>query len=292
MSVLKDIEKIFKRVSKLALGGKNNELEYKRMIDNFIENNQYDYFLLCLEKYYKIDAFEYKTVSHVKQLWPDILEKTKSPLINRLTNLYKQKQVYQIAFDIRSESNDFVSLNLGETLSSTYSTTGVNPHINFTKSENEISINILNPNVYNIDINKTDWNIYSNPTQIKLIESFTTPNDFLGTASYTTNIPFENGVYMIKVDSRDSYYSFRYRLEVIKDDFLGTIKEVDSIDNSTNYFVRNKKLSEILSMKKTFLEVKKRDMSEPITIIAEDPNKSEEMNLYNRYVLAIEYLLS
>lgn len=288
--IRKDVDKIYNKIAKLALGGRDREPDYKKLIDNSLENGEYDHFLLALEKYYKIEAFEYKTVSEIKQLWPSILEKTKSPLINRLTSLYKKKNVYQIGYEIRSESVDFINISLSETLSSTYSTVSdINPLISFSKNENHISINILSTSVYNININKTSWDEQI-PTDINLFESIS--NEISATASYVTNIPLEKGTYMIKVDTNDSYYSYRYRLNIVNTDLLGTIKEVDSIDLSTNYLFRNKKMSEILGQKKTYLEVQRIDESEPITIIFDNQKLSEEMNLYKRYEMAIDYLLN
>lgn len=119
-------------------------------------------------------------------------------------------------------------------------------------------------------------------------------NDYFTQSSYPTQIPMTHGAtYLIEVEKKDDYGKFYYRLDIVREDVLGTITEV-SIDNylESNYYYKNKQLAEILGYKKTFLEVKKNGSTDVITIAHIDTKSSEEMNLYQRYAMAIDYLLS
>jgi len=83
---------------------------------------------------------------------------------------------------------------------------------------------------------------------------------------------------------------------------IGTINEIDIqsfLSNSVyytsvqyDYYYENPQFQDFLNLNRTFLEVCKVNSTDIQTITFDDPNNSEEMNLYQRYVLAIQYLLS
>jgi hypothetical protein len=54
----------------------------------------------------------------------------------------------------------------------------------------------------------------------------------------------------------------------------------------------NARFAQITGLKRTFLEVMKEGEIEPITIIYDNNNTSEERNLLERYKIAIGYLNS
>lgn len=120
------------------------------------------------------------------------------------------------------------------------------------------------------------------------------PNTYLTQSSYDTQIPSTSGgVYRIEVETFNPFNKFNYRLSLTKDDILGTITEVD-IKNylDLDYYYIDKKFRDLLGIARTFLEVRKAGTTEVKTMMGIDPQLSEDSNLYNRYVQAIDYLLS
>ena len=120
------------------------------------------------------------------------------------------------------------------------------------------------------------------------------PNKYLTEQTYTTEIDKRSShVYYIEVLKRDPYQKFVYRLSVNMEDLLGTITEVNVSDLvDRNYHKRSRVLINTLSVSKTYLEVRKKGTDQVITFVHEDGKLSEDMNLYERYIMAVDYLLS
>lgn len=120
------------------------------------------------------------------------------------------------------------------------------------------------------------------------------PNRYLTEQIYKTEIDKKlSNVYYIEVFKRDPYQKFIYRLSINMEDLLGTITEVNVSDLvDRNYHTRNRALMNTLGVSKTYLEVRKKGTNQIITFTYEDGKLSEEMNLYERYVMAIDYLIS
>ena len=120
------------------------------------------------------------------------------------------------------------------------------------------------------------------------------PNRYLTEQTYTTEIDKRlSNIYYIEVIKKDPYQKFVYRLSVNMEDLLGTITEVnvsDLVDRS--YHKRSRVLMNTLGVSKTYLEVRKDGTNQVVTFAHEDGKLSEEMNLYERYAMAIDYLLS
>jgi subtilisin-like proprotein convertase family protein len=455
------ISKIYTKIDRIARSGRDYFMDYKKYVDELISKGDYDYLLMCLETLYDIDTRVYRNVSELKnRTWETILEKTTSSFVERLRKLYKSKGIYQQGNQLRSDSDGNVILSVSNTLDSNYAIVATSSKIEFTRKDDVINVDIIDSNLFNIDISKVTWSdlVPKSPTLLQNINSgtyndvlsyvgsvtssnildnvnvvnsimvnasdeigltelelnldithshigdlvinlkapngkvinvktdgvlnsaannyknikFTTSedykkltilrtnntngkyqmdkysgvgtqsyisnepnlgglltnnrfngkwdlfirdvstgdkgvlnswgldfsvlrkNDYFTQSSYPTQIPLTHGgTYLIEVEKKNSYGKFYYRLDISRDDYIGDINEV-SVDNylESNYYYRNKKLAEILGYKKTFLEVKKAGSEDVITIIHNDINVSEEMNLYQRYVMAIDYLLS
>lgn len=120
------------------------------------------------------------------------------------------------------------------------------------------------------------------------------PNKYLTEQTYTTEIDKRSShVYYIEVLKRDPYQKFVYRLSVNMEDLLGTITEVNVSDLvDRNYHKRSRALMNTLGVSKTYLEVRKKGTDQVITFLQEDGKLSEDMNLYERYTMAVDYLLS
>lgn len=288
------VGKIFTKIDKIAKSGKDYQIDYKKYIDELVQKGDYEFFQLCLETFYNIDTRSYKSVSELKNLtWPLVIERTNSSFIERLKKLYKSKGIYQQGNQLKSDNVLNAIFTLSDTLDSNYSIVATSSKIELTRTDDIINIDIIDTNLYNIGISAVDW---SNdvPRFVKPLQSLTSGSNYFTQSSYPTQIPLTHGgTYLIDVEKRDDYGKFSYRLEIERDDTIGTITEV-SIDNylESNYYYKNKQLAEILGYKKTFLEVKKVGQTDVLTIMHNDPEVSEEMNLYQRYVIAIDYLLS
>jgi hypothetical protein len=50
------IEKIFTQINKIGSKGRDNELEYKKYVDDIVARGDYDNLLQCLYYYYDIDT--------------------------------------------------------------------------------------------------------------------------------------------------------------------------------------------------------------------------------------------
>ena len=287
------VDKIFTKIDKIARSGKDYQIDYKNYIDELVQKGDYESFQLCIETYYDIDPRSYKTVNELKNLtWSLILERTSSSFVEKLKRLYKTKGIYQHGDQIKSDNVSNAIFTLSDTLDSNYTIVATSSKIEFTRTNDILNIDIVDTNLYNIDISTVDW---SNdvPRFEKPLQNLNSGSDYFTQSSYATQIPLTHGgTYLIEVEKRNDYGKFSYRLEIERDDNIGTITEVSIDDLDSNYYYKNKQLAEILGYKKTFLEVKKVGQTDVLTIMHNDPTVSEEMNLYQRYVMAIDYLLS
>ena len=184
------IEKIYKKIDKIAKSGRDYQMDYKKYLDELLTKGDYEYFQMCLEVYYDIDIRKYKSFIEVKNLtWNLIIEKTKSSFLERLKKLYRTKSVYQIGSEIRIESSLKTNIDLSNTLSSTYSEiSGTSSKISLTKNGDILDINIIDDHLYNINISKVTWN-NSNPIIDSLLQNINagTYNDVIVHTGSTSN---------------------------------------------------------------------------------------------------------
>lgn len=179
---------------------------------------------------------------------------------------------------------------------------------------NGIQLELLDSKVYQIEISKVTWATYSIPGTQSLYESvhelsLLTTIGTIGTQShistgsfYKTGIPMTHGGdYLITVKRRGTpgwlspsltQEQYSYKVYVRKENFLGTIKEIEYYGPVSKYLHLNQKFAQLTGLKWTFLEVMKFGATEPITIVYDNPNRSEEKNLLERYKIAIDYLNS
>lgn len=100
----KKIKKIYKKLESLSSKGKDNILEYHKYITEIVDKGDYSVFEEVINLYYGIDMTRYNTVeSSKKVVWEKICFQSKLPLLTKLTNLYKNKGVYQQSFNIYKE---------------------------------------------------------------------------------------------------------------------------------------------------------------------------------------------
>ncbi len=184
----KKVTKILGQINKVAQKGKDNILEYQRLIDQIVEKGDYSHLEICLSDHYNLDVSKYKSISELKtKTWKHILFETDANFITGLKKLYKTNSIYQQGHEIRSDKNDFILLNVTGGLEhqpfieekvsvkekwniverSKYTQIATHSQISITKDNstgtqsNGIQIRVIDPMVYQIDISKVIWATYS-----------------------------------------------------------------------------------------------------------------------------------
>lgn len=328
------VVKIHNQIKRITQKGKDNIMEYHKLIDEIVDKGDYANLEICLSDFYNIDTSKYKNTYELKsKTWKVIMFETDSNFITNLKKIYNMNSVYQQGHEIRSENLDYTILNVSgdefghypfreETiiLSDTwnngsekqiYTQVATSSQITISKDIDSIKIELIDDLIYQIDVSKVIWatysigqNIIESPYELNRLnviqtvgtQSYLSKNDL-----YNSKIPTTHGGdYLITVKRRGTpgwlsheltFESYSYKVYVRKEDLLGTIKEVESYDQS-NYLHLNRKFAELTGMKKTYLEVTKNGLTEPITVIYDNESFSEERNLLERYKIAIGYLNS
>lgn len=297
------VDKIYRQINKIALKGKDYSQEYDGLVDDIISRGQYTYLELCLVVKYGVEANRYKYIEDLKkESWKVITLKTNSSLAERLMHYYRSKKVYQIGNEIHTDDVNYAGLTWSGPFDSEYTESATASQVSFAKdSSSMVGINILDELIYKVEISRVKWESIA-PTDIKLLQTISSGTySALPLSYYVTQIPLTHGDYLVTAYKREDisysgpfanvYSVLNYRVGVSNGVLLGTIDEVDSVPYAENYYYLDKKFAELTKMKKTFLEVT-NSAGDVITVVYDNPNKSEETNLYQRYVLAIEYLLS
>lgn len=285
------IESIHSRLDKIALKGKDNYLEFSNYFNDLSTSGDYDNLLQCLYIHYSAKVDDIKNYeSFKKNVWKQILFKTDSNINKRIKKLYDKKLVYQTGFDIYSYDTNFVSLSLSNPLSSTYSTTNFPKGISFTSSNKVISLNRTNSHIYDVIISNAVWGTASNtPTNVHEFQRIIG----LTHSTYKVEIPTTHDTqWLITTYEKPSYKELKYQLNINTNKYLGSIIEQGIYTDEHKYLIKNREYARITKTRKTFLEVKKFGATQSVIIDQDDLNLSEENNLYNRYVLAVNLLLS
>jgi hypothetical protein len=311
MTTKKAIDSIHSKLDKIASKGKDNYLEYSNYFKDLSANGNYDNLLQCLNVYYLVDIDKpIKSINNFrKDTWKSILFKTDSNINKRIKKLYDGKKVYQTGFDIWSSDPNSLSIVLSNPLSTTFSTTGLSKGISFnhvnTATQSFINMNILNNHIYKLDIQKSVW-VNNLPSQINTLQSLigaSQSNGFLPYNSYRTEMATDHSAqFLVTTHERarydelgnktGEYRILNYKLQLSKDNYLGQIIEQGIYTDEYKYLLKNKEYARITKTRKTFLEVMKVGATHSVIIDQDDLRLSEDNNLYNRYVIAINLLLS
>lgn len=154
----KKLAKIYLRIEKLSSKGKNNYLEFFKLVDELVEKGDYSTFEQCLFYYYGIDIINAASVDSIKRsTWDEICYQTNTPFLVKLKKLYDQKKVYQLSYDIFSSDNDKIQLILSSPLTSTFSNTGLTQSFSIFRVDDAIYMNVLNPSLHSVSIDRAVW---------------------------------------------------------------------------------------------------------------------------------------
>jgi len=287
----KKLDKIYKKIDKLALRGKLNTTEYYKYIDELILNGDYGSLEQTLYHYYDIDIINFDSVNDVKKkTWSEILSKTSSSFLKKLSDLYKKRKVYQSSFDIYSYDTSLLNIDLSEPLLSDYTPSGTSSSISFQVSNEKISLNILNKEVYNVQIFKSKW-VSGEPTDVELLQNINIGESII----YETQIPTTYiSEYLITTYQRDlsgspqNYVLYNYKFGMSREALLGQIREIDTYTEDAKYLLQNKEFAKLKGEFRYLLEVTKD--GEVSYISGDDPSLSFDQNLLNRYSIALDIL--
>ena len=285
----KQIDSIFRNIDKIALKGKDSFLEYYTLVDDLSKSGDYDNLLQCLYTHYEIDINKLPTVDSVKKnTWNKILLMTQSLMSKRIKKLYDSKQVYQTGYDIWSSDPNFISIDLSNPLTATYSAATASAGITITRSNNTLNLNITNNNIYDITLYKTTWTD-GQPSDLNKFQVITG----ITQSTYKLEIPTtQDTEWLISTKERPNYKVLNYSLSVSTNKYLGQIIEDGIYTDETKYYIKNREYARITKTRKTFLEVIKVGATQSVFITDDNLKLSEDNNLYNRYVKAVNILLS
>lgn len=290
----KAIDKIQKRINKIAQKGKEGYVEYFSYVDELIQRGQYGILSDCLYQYYYIDIREYENVSEMKKkTYSDICFQTKSDFLSRLSKLYKQKKVFQSSIDIYSDNLTYTQVIQTGPLSSTYSVLAATPSISLSIQNEQVAFNILTDKLYRVSISKAKWEEIDGVDTPKNIELFQQIEVYPGlTISYTEIPTTFSSEYLFTSDERSPFNQYNYKVQLTKSNYLGTIKEIDLSKLNTEYYVYSKRIARFYDDFNTYLEVTKVGATSSMIVDYFDPKLNDDSNLLKRYNIAIDYLTS
>jgi hypothetical protein len=295
----KKLEKIFNKIDQIASKGKDNFFEYYKYIDELIDKGDYSAFQQTLFYFYNIDTNNAQDVGVVKTVtWRDILFQTKSPFLSRLKKIYDDAQVYQISYDIFSTSPNAVQSTISLPLSYTFSYTGATNSVYINRVNDIFNLFILHPDVFQVNIFRADWVTQSNgmlePDDATILQRISVTNSSV----FQLDIPTTTGgQYLITSEQRNagvtgSYKYYNYKVDVVKNSNLGSIREVEILSPDYKYLVQSKQYASILGARITYLEVQRTIDGTASYFDYNNPTYNEDQNLLMRYKMAVSYLNS
>ena len=294
----KKLEKIFTKVDEHASKGRDNFFEYYKYIDELIEKGDYPTFKDVLYLFYNINVNNTTDVGVVKTYtWREILIQTKSPFLSKLKKIYDDAEVYQISYDIFSISPNAAQSSIGQPLSVTFSYTGATHSVYLNRVNDVFKLFVLHPDVFQVSIFRADWFTQSEifqPNNVTTLQRITVTNSGV----FQTDIPTSTaGQYLITSEQRNagvtgSYKYYNYKVDVIKDSLLGTIKEIEILNPDYKYLLQNKQYASLLGNRITYLEAQRKIDGTASIFNYDNPSYNEQQNLLVRYQMAVKYLNS
>lgn len=113
------INKIYKKINKIAIKGRDRKKMYAEYINDLIDNGNYMAYCECLFLNYdiKIDRGE-SLNNEISRTWKIICDKTNSSFLSKLSKLYKSNDIYQKGHEIylndKKEDGSLSSILIGE----------------------------------------------------------------------------------------------------------------------------------------------------------------------------------
>lgn len=154
-----------------------------------------------------------------------------------------------------------------------------------------------------LEVRKAQDEEFSSPYEVGMINSISsgTQSSLSIETPYRSGIPMDHGAdYLVTAYRRGNpewitstaSETYSYRVAIRKEDLLGTINEVDSDSIGPGYYNINETFALYKGFKKTYLEVQRAGSTQSITVVYDNYLQSEDLNLFQRYRIAIDYLNS
>jgi len=103
----KIIKKTYRKIDAIAKTGKDGILNYKKIIDSIIDNNEFDILYEVMLHYYNIDIQQFKDVDGIKRNTFDIVRlHTKSYFQDNMTLMQNKLGFYTIGLNVFKLSNN------------------------------------------------------------------------------------------------------------------------------------------------------------------------------------------
>jgi hypothetical protein len=153
-----------------------------------------------------------------------------------------------------------------------------------------LSIDILNPKIYEIEISKAIWSgtpsIPSNIEKYQKIIGITQ-------SSYELEIPTSfDTQWLINTKERSPFRELNYKFNLSTNKYLGQIIEIDDYNDETKYLIKNRQFARITKTRRNYLEVNKIGATQSVILEDYDYSISDDENMYRKYVTAVNLLTS
>lgn len=176
------LAKINLRIEKLASKGKDNYIEYSKLVDELVEKGDYSALEQSLFYYYGIDLTDIQSVSSIKKsTWDEICYQTYTPFQKKLKLMYDKAQVYQTAHDIYSSREDYVQIGISNPLSSEFTQTPYSQSFDLLRVDDIVYMKVINNNLNYVSIERAEW-VASEGVEIPINKSYI-QDFFVGTES-------------------------------------------------------------------------------------------------------------
>lgn len=217
---MKKLNKIYKRIDNIASKGKDNIIEYYKLVDEFIEKGYYEDFLQCLYYYYNIETKIYTTSYDVKhKTWNSILFNTNTSLSKKINKLYKSENVYQIGYDIFDVNTN---VSIGKIEEKDMYDQDVKYYI-----QNKEFSKLKKTRTYYLKLNKNNYDYYVLSNEWQMIQLFNIPGTYSisndvctwyepnSSIIYERGVTFSNCSYNTSVD-QDLYTKYIISIKYLK----------------------------------------------------------------------------
>lgn len=182
----RQLAKLNLRIEKITLKGKDNYIEYSKLIDELIEKGEYSVFEQCLYYYYGLSLQNITSIDSIKKTsFREICFQTNSSFQIKLKKLYDEYEVYQTGFDIYSNEKDFLQLDLSNPLSTTFSSTNFLQSFDIIRVNDSVFMDVSDKGLNYVIIERAEW-VMSGGVEIPTNKSFV-QDFFLGTQSNKKN---------------------------------------------------------------------------------------------------------
>lgn len=258
----KKIEKIYSQIDKLATKGKEYIYEYYKLIDDLISKGEYNYYEMTLFYKYNISIIDNNNIKDSRaKTWNEILFQTNSSVSKKIKKILDTKSVYQMGFDIYSDTISNLNLSISSPLSTTYSVTSSTQSLSINRLVNDVYLTANDDNIYKIDIYYARWeNNKPIETTIEFLQSISIRDSydwsFLGSTSsslpfvtfysptrpslllvnddvkISTDVPEYNGVFKVKRITDSDYWNVTINENFTSNSSSGTFSLYPTITDS------------------------------------------------------------